>query len=301
MAAKATRAWLLLALSACTRGETHLVERVEVAEGAPEAAAALGLSKEQLRELLVGSLKGHGRFLLRQTRGEGRQGPVRLMLSVDRAWEEERPGKGRFALVGASLALRGETVRQSVDARAEAPASGESLDERQEAARRALSLALGQLVESAHLLLGRAGKSDPELRKELSSENPRARDLALRLLAERRDPAVIGALIQKLNGEELDQVRWAIGALVELKAQRAVPALIDLGRNQDPGFLRETIFALSEIGGEEAEAYLYTVAQGHDLPPIRSAAEQALDELRARKSKGEQAPGPTRKPKESRP
>ena len=95
------------------------------------------------------------------------------------------------------------------------------------------------------------------------------------------------ALLDKLKGDDADDVRRAIGGLVELKDPRAVPALIDLARAKDMVFLREIIFALGQIGGDEAEAYLYTVAQGHDQPAIRDVAQKALDEMSARKARTE--------------
>ena len=67
-----------------------------------------------------------------------------------------------------------------------------------------------------------------------------------------------------------------------MKERRAVPDLIDLSRGKDLGFLREIIYALGALGGEEATAYLYTVAQGHDQPAIQEAAQQALDETRGK-------------------
>jgi len=108
----------------------------------------------------------------------------------------------------------------------------------------------------------------------------------VRVLTDRRNPAVVQALLGQLGGSDPDEVRRAIGALVELKEKRAVPLLIELGNAHDPVFLREVIYALAGIGGEEAQAYLYTVAQGHDNPAIRDAAQQALDEL----SRSEQKP-----------
>jgi hypothetical protein len=45
---------------------------------------------------------------------------------------------------------------------------------------------------------------------------------------------------------------------------------------------REIVFALSAIGGDEAEAYLDVVASGHDDPLLRASAEKALGELRDR-------------------
>jgi hypothetical protein len=68
---------------------------------------------------------------------------------------------------------------------------------------------------------------------------------------------------------------------VEMRARGAIPALIDLTKGHDAGFLQEVVFAIGEIGGAEAEAYLYTVAQGHDLPAVQAAAQQALDTLYA--------------------
>ena len=47
--------------------------------------------------------------------------------------------------------------------------------------------------------------------------------------------------------------------------------------------------ASRSIGGEEAEAYLYTVNEGHDQPAIREAAGQALAELKARRRGGGKA------------
>ena len=66
----------------------------------------------------------------------------------------------------------------------------------------------------------------------------------------------------------------------------APPALIDLSRGKEVGFLQEIVFALGEIGGSEAEAYLFTVAQGHDQPAIQAAAQQALDTLYASRKHG---------------
>jgi len=86
-----------------------------------------------------------------------------------------------------------------------------------------------------------------------------------------------------------------MGALVEMKAGASVPVLIDLARGRDLGFVQEIVFAVGEIGGPEAEAYLYTMAQGHDAPAVQAAAQQALDTLYAsRKHSPAEARGPGR-------
>jgi HEAT repeat protein len=69
--------------------------------------------------------------------------------------------------------------------------------------------------------------------------------------------------------------------LAEMKASAAVPALIELMKDREIGFAQEVVYAIGEIGGSEAEAYLFTVAQGHDQPDVQAAAQQALDTLDA--------------------
>ena len=90
-------------------------------------------------------------------------------------------------------------------------------------------------------------------------------------------------LIERLRALDLGQIRQAMGALAELREQRAVKPLIELTRGKDPVFVREILFALAQIGGDEAMAYLYTVAQGHDEPALREAAQRALDEVELRR------------------
>jgi HEAT repeat protein len=160
-----------------------------------------------------------------------------------------------------------------------------------------LETSLKDAVAAAHLQLAALDKPDPELLKDVSSTDARVREFAIRILSDRKNPGVADALLEQLKGDDPDQIRRAMGALVELKERRAVPPLIDLARGKDLGFLREILFALGEIGGEEAEAYLYTVSEGHDQPAIRQAARQALDDLSShgsragRERRSEGAPG----------
>jgi HEAT repeat protein len=126
-------------------------------------------------------------------------------------------------------------------------------------------------------------KSDADL---IAEKDPRGRDYALSLLAQRKNPAALEPLIEKLKSDDLDQVRRAIGGLLDLRDPRAVPALIDASRARDDMFQREIVFALGSLGGDEAEAYLQVVADGHDQPLMRASAQQALDELHARRDGG---------------
>jgi hypothetical protein len=71
--------------------------------------------------------------------------------------------------------------------------------------------------------------------------------------------------------------------LVALKETRAVGPMIDSARRRPSIYLGQIIFGVAEIGGKEAEAYLFTVASGHPDPEMRSSAERALSELQRRR------------------
>lgn len=292
--------WLLalLALTGCRREVRHLVEGVDVASATVAGSGSLALSPDRVRELLLEKLAAQGNFVLleRGQRPPSDRVPVRLTLEISSTREARREGwVGTFAEVGATLVLRRRAgavaAYYEVTGLGEVKIPAAGPDERREAARHALAMALQDAVSSAHLQLLALDKKDAALLEELSSGDSRVRDFAVRVLADRRNPAVVPALLDRLAAPEPDEVRRAIGGLVELRDPRAVPALIDLARGKAPFFVRELLFALSAIGGEEAEAYLYTVAAGHDLPEIREAAQQALEELQGRASLGGQPPG----------
>ncbi|HVE83262.1 MAG TPA: HEAT repeat domain-containing protein [Myxococcales bacterium] len=266
---------LCLAASGCRRDRPYPVERAEVASG-NLSRAGLQISRSDLQGELTRRLGAAGFALV-----EGEEAPrdaVRLTLEV-----MARPDTGQ---VGAVLHLRRRTetgqVSYEVGEASDPPSSARS----EATARAALGQALDRALRQGRLQLQAADKPDGELVKDLASGDKAVRESAVRVLTDRRNPAVVQALLDQLGGDEPDEVRRAIGALVEMKEKRAVAPLIELGDARDPTFLREVIYALGGIGGEEAQAYLYTVAQGHDQPAIREAAQQALDEL----SRSEQKP-----------
>lgn len=279
-----------LVIAGCARKSSrHYVERIEVEGDTVAENAVMALSPAQVERLLQAKLETHGQFTLLEPGQKAPEGatPVRLQLVLDFTREAQQEGRpGTYAEVGATLTLRPRVQslsRYEVTGLGEVKVSGDSLDGRQEAVRQALGSALDEVVAAAHFQLRALTLPDEKLVKDLGAADRRVRDAAIRVLAERRNPVVADALLQRLHSPDGEEVRRAIGGLVELKDPRAVPALIDLARAKDVVFLREILFALSAIGGEEAQAYLFTVAQGHDQPAIRSAAQQALDELEARR------------------
>lgn len=73
-----------------------------------------------------------------------------------------------------------------------------------------------------------------------------------------------------------------VAALAQIGDERAVPALIELSGSDDPALAGRLVRYVGDIGGPEAEAYLLTLASGHPDRRIRTAAREALDEMRAR-------------------
>ncbi len=278
---------LLLALGACKERPARFpVAQVEVASTTLADNAQLGLGREQVDEQLREVLERTGRFQLPGSRRAlNTSPPWTLTLEVPFTREAQREGSSHtYAEVGVSLLLEQSgsdgAPRYEVVGLGEMPiAPGAGPDARREALRGALASALVQVAEAAVLHLNAAGRPDEALVQDLRAQDPRVREYALRVLADRRHPEAAPLLIERLQDGDPVAVRRAIGALVEMRTPEAVSALIELARGKDLGFVAEILFALGEIGGDEAEAYLYTVAQGHDQPALRAAARDALETL----------------------
>lgn len=281
----------VLLLGACRQQSRYPVEKVEVSGATVRDNAWLGLGAEQVRERFARALKSSGRFEVLKEKGDREARPWRLSLELPFTREVQKDGDPHtYAEVGANLVLErfGGPLpeRYEVVGLGEKRVEGTTPEARQRAVRAALDEALRQLAETASLQLMTLERGDEALVADLQSADARIREFALRALAERRHPAAAPLLIEQLKSEDPETVRRAIGALVEMRARSAVPALIDLSKGKNTGFLQEIVFAVGEIGGMEAEAYLFTVAQGHDQPAVQAAAQQALDTLYASRKHG---------------
>ena len=97
----------------------------------------------------------------------------------------------------------------------------------------------------------------------------------------------VPALINWLKKENLhpEIELELIGALIAIRDKRAVKALIDSSQRRHEIYLTQIIFGIAEIGGKQAEAYLFTVKAGHPKPEIRKHASDALSELLRRRGK----------------
>ncbi|NMO20730.1 HEAT repeat domain-containing protein [Pyxidicoccus fallax] len=281
-------AFCVVLLGACrSQAPRHPMAPVEVSGATVRDNALLGLAPEGVGALLTDALKATGRFEPQKEDAPREQRPWRLTLDVPFTREVLKDGDPRsFAEVGANLELErfGGALPQhyEVVGLGEAPVLEDTPTGRQAAMREALRSVLRQVAESAVLQLAALERTDEALVQDLKADDARIREFALRTLAERQHPSAAPLLIERLKeATDAETVRRTMGTLVEMKARVAVPVLIDLARGRDVGFVQEIVFAVGEIGGPEAEAYLYTVAQGHDAPSVQAAAQQALDTLYA--------------------
>ena len=278
----------VLLLGACrSQAPRYPVAPVELSGDTVQDNALLGFGPEGVRELFSDALASSGRFELVGDAVPKKARPWRMSLEVPFTREVLKDGNPHsFAEVGANLSLErfggAMPQRYEVVGLGEAPVQEDSQEGRRAAMRAALQSVLRQVTESAVLQLVALERADDALVADLQAADTRVREYALRTLAERKHPSTAPLLIERLKDTgDADAVRHTIGALAEMKAKSAVPALIDLARGRDSSFLQEIVFAVGEIGGPEAEAYLYTVAQGHDTPSVQAAAQQALDTLYA--------------------
>jgi hypothetical protein len=278
-----------LLLGACRSREPRLpVENVTLEGETVVDNGLLGWGPSDVRELFEDSLRQSRRFELLEedAKAKREKGAWSLTLELPFTRESLKDGSAfTFAEVGATLALerRGAETdeRYQVVGLGEVRVEGKDPEARRKALREALRRALTQVSEAAALQMAAADREDAALLQDLQSPDERVREFALQVLADRRNPASAPLLIRKLDGEDAQEVRQAIGALAEMKARTAVPALIELVKDREIGFVQEVVFAIGEIGGAEAEAYLFTVAHGHDQPDVQAAAQQALDTLYA--------------------
>ncbi len=282
-------AFVALMLGACRSREPRFpVEFITLKGATVVDNGLLGLAPSEVHEFFADTLRDSRRFELLDEEEKGRRvkGAWSLTLELPFTREALKDGSAySFAEVGVTLAMerRGEEPvhRYQVVGLGEVRVEGKDAEARRNALREALRQALSHVTEAASLQMAAADREDAALLQDLQSKDERVREFALRVLAERRNPAAAPMLIQQLQDEDPQQVRKAMGALVEMKARAAIPALIELVKDREVGFVQEVVFAIGEIGGTEAEAYLFTVAHGHDQPDVQAAAQQALDTLYA--------------------
>jgi HEAT repeat protein len=151
---------------------------------------------------------------------------------------------------------------------------------------RALRVGLQNAVDEGArqiaLHLRAAAKTDAALVRDLSEADPGTRDHAVRVLAERRNPAAVPGLVERLADPDPDVADRAVGALAEIGDPRAVEPLVDLAHRRGGRALEQIARIVGDLGGPKAKAWLETLAAGHPDAEIRAAAEESLEVLRRR-------------------
>lgn len=263
---------LLVALVAGCREPAPPVRVRQLLVDGALGSDGVDLDKQQVREALLRELAQAKRLRL----DEQGEGVLRARAVAGRA----APDVSGRPLVVLQLELEarqrdGKPLRLEAEAEARAASAVDRVDE---PLAQAAQSAIGSLEQQ--MALGE--KTAAELVTTLQGSDRALRLQALSLLAERRDAVAYDALLAALEDADAQIALRAVGALVALGDPRAVPALTDLTHRKSAALVRQIVYAVGAIGGREAEAYLFTVANGHPDPEVQRAAQEMLKEMAAR-------------------
>jgi hypothetical protein len=148
--------------------------------------------------------------------------------------------------------------------------------------RSAVTEAGRRAAEGLAVAFAEDGKPLEQVIADLSSKDPRVRDHAVRVLADRRSASAVPALIERLGDEDRRVAHRTVGALAQIGDERAVGPLIEMSGSGDAALVARVARVVGDIGGEEAQGYLLTLEAGHPDPRVRVAAREALADLAAR-------------------
>ncbi len=289
---------LALAAAACrpaSSGRGLSVGHIAVSEAALLGKPEIAASSESLRGQVRAALEASGRFTVR----EG--GPVRIQLEIERAqrtlappanFDPAKPIPERevadvaVTLEMISTGAQGEVERLLAEGAGRKPTNADdSLDPaaRHAAFDAAMDAALRDAVAALAAQLDARGKTDDELIRDLTASDPRVRDYAIRVLADRRSLAAVPQLIARLQDPAPDLARRAAGALIAIGDRRAVTPLIEMTRHRRAEDVGPMLYAIASLGGPEAEAFLFTLESGAPDEETRRAAKGAYQDLLRRK------------------
>ncbi|HVO21403.1 MAG TPA: HEAT repeat domain-containing protein [Anaeromyxobacter sp.] len=274
-----TACGLVLALG-CGRRPAYVVSVRATAGPYGEQLSAVGLGRSTLEDAARQGLAAAG---LRM--GTGRRSyRARVEVVAFRAGRARPSGEPSAEVV---LDLELEPVGQEPEAGALAetgygvqPAPG-GLDAR--AWQDALASAVRQASAGLALALSEEAKPTRRLVSDLDSPDPRIREQAMRVLADRRAREAVESLVRHLRDPERELRERAAGALAQIRDPRAVAPLIEHSREAEDG-VEAARYAriIGDIGGEEARGYLETLDAGDPDPRVRAAAQEALADMAAR-------------------
>jgi hypothetical protein len=278
---------LVAAVASCGRCAAPAQPVVEaITIDAFEGAEIAAMSDVQLRDRLAARLGERG---FRIVKAGGSVPPEvkgwRLTLAAGLAEPDAEANRGADVMVVLHARQRGAADGLEVRAHERRAATSNDLEALEDSIRQAVESALDQAVEELRVTIELAGAPREALIARLKGASPAAGRAVVRLLVEERDPAALPPVLMLLKSPDVNEVREAVGLLVQLKAPQAVNPMIEASHLQPPSLQREIVFAIGSIGGEDAEAFLDLVSGGSDDPSVREAATQALAELRTKKNR----------------
>jgi hypothetical protein len=268
-----------------------LVTGVSVAQGIPsERMEELGLERNQLRAVGAEVLAATPGFLVPPADPPRRTPRCRAVLALMDARVIRGSGGAATAEVLISMEVtagESEEAYREVVPGADPVGAGESSSG---ALLRAVRKAALRASAAVALARAEAAKPDADVLRDLDAGDPRLRDLAVRVLAERRNPAAVPPLLLRLQDPDPEVAERAVGALAQLGDPRAVGPLIELTRRREGPFVAQIVRIIGDIGGPEAEAYLETLSAGHPDPAVTRAASEGLRDLRRRQRRSPEPP-----------
>jgi hypothetical protein len=276
---------LVLAL-ACNRVPAGAVPvgSLAVSEANLAGNPELGVGAEGARRELQRAVESTGKFVLRP------EAPARIRLAIESARRISLLSAAGPEVATVELTLEltspsgpGQIEKTLSEGAGRVPTEAETSTDpeaRLSAFRSALRAALEDASRGLVWQVEARNKTDRELAQDLTAEDSRLRDYAIRALADRRNPAVVPQLLNRLSDENPVVALRAVGALVAIGDRRAVDALIEMTRRTKPQVTAQILYALASLGGPTAEAYLYTLESGAPEDEVRRAATDALVELR---------------------
>jgi len=161
-------------------------------------------------------------------------------------------------------------------------ADGNSNDSADLAPAAAAEAALRAVLVALVARLDIASHTDEQLVEDLRSPDKARSNAALEQLAGRRHPAAVSPLLAVLRSGDAEVASRALSALVVLDDPRTARAIVEEAERREFPFFLEALYALGAIGGEDSEAYLFTVESGHADVRARTAAGEALEQARVR-------------------
>ena len=285
-------AGLALAMVACPSKPTRpWIDRLQV--DAFEGGEVISLSKAQLEQMLVARLTAANfEVAAGDKKPPADVKPWRIDLATGLT-EPDLDERTSAVLLALDVRHTGDAEPIALTVRSKVAAPKErDVEAMQSAIRASLEDGLTSIVKEAAAVITLDGATNDALASKLADADLPTRHAAVRLLARRKDRRALPVLLERLKADDLDSLRNTIGLLVELGASESVNPLIEAGHQRGDVFAREIVFAVSSIGGTDAEAYLDLVATGHDDSIVRASAEQALSELRERQKKKNPNPAP---------